>query len=40
LGETSGGDEGQRLVAEADAWLAAQRIKNPTALTTMLAPGF
>jgi hypothetical protein len=40
LGETSTGAEGERLIAEADAWMTAQRIKNPTALTRMLAPGF
>jgi serine/threonine protein kinase/tetratricopeptide (TPR) repeat protein len=40
LGELSGDDEGERLVADADAWMRSQWIKNPAALTMMLAPGF
>ena len=40
LGEITGGGKGQQLSTEADAWMVAQRIKNPAALTQMLAPGF
>jgi hypothetical protein len=31
---------GQELQRQADEWMAAQNIKNPSALTRMLAPGF
>ncbi len=40
LGEITGGDKGQQLITEADAWMMAQRIKNPAAMAQMLAPGF
>jgi len=40
LGETIGGERGQQLLTEADAWMQAQRIKNPSRMTEMLAPGF
>ena len=40
LGELLGGDEGQTLVARADAWMRLQRIENPPRMTEMLAPGF
>jgi tetratricopeptide (TPR) repeat protein len=40
LGQITGGEKGQRLIAEADAWMAGQRIKNPEAMTRMLATGF
>jgi hypothetical protein len=40
LGETTSGDKGRELVAEADAWMTNQRIKKPDLLTRMLAPGF
>jgi tetratricopeptide (TPR) repeat protein len=40
LGEMLGGDEGNRLIKEADSWMTNQRVKNPVALTRMLAPGF
>jgi hypothetical protein len=31
---------GRELQREAEAWMAAQHIKNPAAMTRMLAPGF
>jgi len=40
LGEITGGAKGRQLIAEADAWMVAQRIKNPAAMTQMLTPGF
>jgi tetratricopeptide (TPR) repeat protein len=40
LGEKLGGERGQQLIIEADAWMALQKIKNPEALVRMLAPGF
>ena len=40
LGQTLGGDRGQALIAEADAWMLKQTIKNPERLTRMLVPGF
>ena len=40
LGQLIGGDEGQSLIAEADAWMNAQRIKRPDRMARMLAPGF
>ena len=40
LGETLGSERGAELVAEADEWMLGQRIKNPLAMTRMLAPGF
>jgi serine/threonine protein kinase/tetratricopeptide (TPR) repeat protein len=40
LGEKLRDERGAQLVAEADAWMAGQKIKNPEAMTRMLAPGF
>jgi hypothetical protein len=40
LGALRGDAHGQRLQEEAEAWMAAQSVKNPVALTRMLAPGF
>ncbi|HBB88159.1 MAG TPA: ATP-binding protein [Blastocatellia bacterium] len=40
LGEKLGGERGQQLISEADAWMTGQKIKNPEALVRMLAPGF
>jgi len=33
-------DRGRETGREADAWMAAQNIRNPAAITRMLAPGF
>ncbi len=38
-GELLGGDQGKALAAAADAWMAAQDIKNPERMADMLAPG-
>jgi serine/threonine protein kinase/tetratricopeptide (TPR) repeat protein len=40
LGQITGGQKGQRLIAEADAWMVEQKIKNPEAMARMLATGF
>jgi tetratricopeptide (TPR) repeat protein len=40
LGELFGDERGRRFVAEADAWMTGQRIKNPERMTRMLVPGF
>jgi len=40
LGEIVGGERGQELITDADAWMERQKIKNPEKLTRMLAPGF
>src|SRR6185436_8553564 len=40
LGEKLRDERGRQLTAEADAWMAGQKIKNPEAMTRMLAPGF
>jgi hypothetical protein len=39
-GRLLGGEEGQALVASADAWMADQDIRNPARIAAMLAPGF
>ena len=31
---------GRELTRQAEEWMAAQNIKNPAAMTRMLAPGF
>jgi tetratricopeptide (TPR) repeat protein len=40
LGQLLGGDQGKTLVAEADRWMSAQGIRNPTRMTAVYAPGF
>jgi tetratricopeptide (TPR) repeat protein len=40
LGEIIGGERGRQLISEADTWMRKQEIKNPAAMTRMLAPGF
>jgi hypothetical protein len=39
LGEITGGVEGQLLTDQADSWMREQKIKSPTRITRMLAPG-
>ena len=39
-GQLVGGDEGGKLVAEADRWMESEGVVNPTRVTAMLAPGF
>lgn len=40
LGELIGGDAGQALVSNADAWMLAQQIHDPICVTRVHAPGF
>jgi serine/threonine protein kinase len=40
LGRQLGGDEGRALVAAADTWLVAARVKDTAKVTAALAPGF
>jgi hypothetical protein len=40
LGELLGNERGQRHIDEADAWMRKRLIKNPEAMTQMMAPGF
>jgi serine/threonine protein kinase/tetratricopeptide (TPR) repeat protein len=40
LGELLNDERGQRHIAEADAWMVKRQIKNPVAMTRMMAPGF
>jgi hypothetical protein len=39
-GKLVGGEEGQTLMASADAWMAGQDIRNPARIAAMLVPGF
>jgi tetratricopeptide (TPR) repeat protein len=39
-GQILGGDEGRELVAESDAWVEDQGVRNPAAWARMYAPGF
>ena len=38
-GELLGGEEGEKLRAEADAWMAKERIANPARICRLIAPG-
>ena len=40
LGQLRGGDEGRELIEQADAWMRAQSILNPSRMASCLAPGF
>jgi hypothetical protein len=40
LGKLIGGDEGNELMNQADEWLSRQQVKNPPAVTKLMAPGF
>jgi hypothetical protein len=40
LGELLSGDEGRQLIADAEAWMTKQQIKNPAAVSNLMAPGF
>jgi hypothetical protein len=40
LGALRGDDRGRELQRQAEAWMAAQEIRNPTCMTRMFAPGF
>jgi hypothetical protein len=40
IGALQRDEQGRNLQREADAWMADQHIKNPAAMTRMLAPGF
>jgi hypothetical protein len=40
LGQLIGGDEGRELIAQADEWLGRQQVRNPAAITRVMAPGF
>ena len=40
LGELIGGDEGRALITQANDWLSRQQVKNPEAVTRLMAPGF
>jgi hypothetical protein len=40
LGRLIGGDEGRALVAQADAWMSDQGVRNPIRTTNLYAPGF
>ena len=38
VGELASGAEGARIIAEADAWLAAQEVRAPERLARMYVP--
>ena len=40
LGELRGGDEGRELIRQSEEWMSKQQIKNPVAVTNLMAPGF
>jgi serine/threonine protein kinase len=40
LGELIGGERGESLVAEAEAWMAMQQIRHPARWAAMYAPGY
>jgi hypothetical protein len=40
LGELLAGDEGRQLIDYSAAWMTKQGIKNPAAVSNLMAPGF
>lgn len=40
FGELLGGDRGRELIAQSEAWMTRQQIKNPAAVTNLMVPGF
>jgi eukaryotic-like serine/threonine-protein kinase len=40
LGELLAGEEGDELICDSENWMTKQQIKNPVAVTNMMAPGF
>ncbi len=40
LGKVVGGDKGKTLIADADAWMLGQGIRNPSRWVRMMGPGF
>ena len=40
MGQLLASHSGQAVMEEADAWMAAQGVKNPARMTDLLAPGF
>lgn len=40
LGQTLGGEEGERLVSEADKWMTSRSVVNPARMAAMLVPGW
>ncbi len=40
LGRLLGGDEGAKLIAAAEAWMAREEVVRPDRFVAMLAPGF
>ena len=39
-GRFTGGDEGEKLVREADDWFTGQGVENPAKFADFLVPGF
>jgi hypothetical protein len=40
LGELLGGDEGREAIVESESWMLKHQIKNPAAVSNLMAPGF
>jgi tRNA A-37 threonylcarbamoyl transferase component Bud32 len=40
LGQLLGGDEGRRLIAQSEAWMANQGVRKPARMAAVFAPGF
>jgi hypothetical protein len=39
LGRLIGGSEGERLIADAESWMATQTIRDPSRIARVFAPG-